>query len=70
MGRTGGIDNQTKESMLETANASKQLVILNKETGKQTKLMIALTIIIAILTLIMAVPVLKDLWKFVSQNII
>ena len=37
MARTGGIDNQTKKSLIQTADASKQLVKLNEETSKQTK---------------------------------
>ena len=70
MARTGGIDNQTKQSLLQTADASQQLVKLNEETSKQTKWVIALTVIIAILTLIMAIPVIRDLFNYVSQNII
>ena len=68
MGRTGGIDPQTSQTLQKTADATQQLVKLNQETGKQTKLMIVLTIIIAILTLIMAIPVARDIWTYMSQN--
>ena len=63
MARTGGIDNQTKESLIQTADATQQLVKLNKETKKQTNWVIALTIVIAILTLIMAIPVISEFLK-------
>lgn len=63
MGRTSVIDPQAKEALQETADATQQLVSLNKETGRQTKWMIALTVLITILTLIMAIPVIKDLWE-------
>lgn len=51
MGRTGGgIDNQTKQSLLQTADATKQLVKLNEETGRQTKWIIVLTIVITLVS--------------------
>lgn len=61
MARTGGIDNQTKQSLQQTADATKQLVRLNEETGKQTKWLIILTVVITVLTLIMAIPVINGL---------
>lgn len=48
-------------SIKKTADAIAQLVQLNKETGKQTKIMILLTVVITILTLVMSVAVIIDL---------
>ncbi|MCK5510073.1 hypothetical protein KAI65_00820 [Candidatus Parcubacteria bacterium] len=64
----GGLGSKDAQAIHKTANATQQLVRLNKETGKQTKWMIALTIIIAILTLIMAIPVVRDVWNYMSQK--
>ncbi|MDP3043334.1 MAG: hypothetical protein Q8N21_02950 [bacterium] len=61
MARTGGLGSKDAQALHKTADATQQLVRLNKETGRQTKWMIALTIIITILTLIMAIPVVTDI---------
>lgn len=45
----------------KTANATEQLVKLNEEASKQTLLMTWLTIIMAILTLITAWPMIRQL---------
>ena len=61
MAITGGLGSKESQALHKTADATQQLVRLNKETGKQTKWMIALTIIITILTLIMAIPIVNDI---------
>ncbi len=59
------IDNK---SLQKTADAAEQLVILNKEAGKQTKLLIALIIIITILTLIIVIPIVIELINFFNKS--
>lgn len=59
MGRTTFIDNKSIEKI---ANATKELVKLNKATDKQTKVMIRLTWSITILTIVMVILILIQIF--------
>lgn len=50
-----------------TANSIEELVKLNRESSKQTMLLTWLTILIVILTLIMALPIIKDCLKWIIK---
>ncbi len=67
MGRTESSD---KKSLKKTADATEQLVELNKEAGKQTKWIMVLTVMITILTFVMTAPIVIGFIKYLYKEYI